>query len=115
MTLFERRLPILIFDFGNVVAFFDYTKACDALGRPLGLSGETLLEMARGRNFTAIVQQYERGAITAEVFSERVCALVDLDVSHEEFASAWSDIFWLNEPVADLVGFLKRQGYTLVL
>jgi epoxide hydrolase-like predicted phosphatase len=115
MTQFKRRLPILIFDFGNVVAFFDYRKACDALGQPLGLSGEALLEMARSRNFTAIVQQYERGAITAEVFSERVCALVDLSVSHEEFASAWSDIFWLNEPVAHLVGFLKRQGYTLVL
>src|SRR5205823_3917086 len=34
---------------------------------------------------------------------------------HDEFAAAWSDIFWLNEPVARLVASLKGRGYTLVL
>lgn len=115
MTQFKTRLPILIFDFGNVVAFFDYGKACEVLGQPIGISGEALLEMARSRNLTAVVQEYESGKITAEDFSKRVCALVDLDVSYEDFAAAWSDIFQLNEPIARLVAWLKRQGYTLVL
>ena len=29
----SRRTPALIFDFGNVVAHFDYRKACATLGR----------------------------------------------------------------------------------
>lgn len=115
MTQFGKQLPVLIFDFGNVVAFFDYRKACDVLGRPLGLSGEALLELARTRNFVSILQQYESGAITAEAFSALFCELVGLDMTHQEFAAAWSDIFWLNEPMARLVEFLKGEGYRLVL
>ncbi|SIO62067.1 putative hydrolase of the HAD superfamily [Singulisphaera sp. GP187] len=115
MTLFKKPHPVLIFDFGNVVAYFDYQKACDVLGRPFGLSGADLLERARTRNYVAILQQYERGALTAEEFSERFCTLVGLDLSHQEFAAAWSDIFWLNEPIARLVEYLKQQGYRLVL
>ena len=115
MTQLRKQHPVLIFDFGNVVAFFDYRKACDLLGRPLGLSGEALLELARARNFVAILQQYERGAITAEAFSESFCRLVGLELPHHEFAAAWSDIFWLNEPMARLVEFLKQEGYRLIL
>ncbi|WP_406696070.1 HAD family phosphatase [Singulisphaera sp. Ch08] len=115
MTQLRKPRPVLIFDFGNVVAYFDYRKACDVLGRPLGLSGEALLELARSRNFVAILQEYESGAITPERFSERFCKLVGLELPHQEFAAAWSDIFWLNEPMAQLVEFLKQQGYRLVL
>lgn len=115
MTQLTKPRPVLIFDFGNVIAFFDYQRACDQLGRPLGLSGEALLELARARNFVAILQRYERGAITAEAFSKSFCQLVGLDLPHHEFAAAWSDIFWLNEPMAQLVAFLKRAGYRLIL
>src|SRR5689334_18000606 len=33
------KRPAIIFDFGNVLAFFDYGRAGDILGRPLGLQG----------------------------------------------------------------------------
>ncbi len=107
------RRPALIFDFGNVVAFFDYRKACEHLGRRLGITGEAFLERVRGLGFSSLVQEYERGRLTAEQFSTAVGALVGLDLTHDEFAAAWSDIFWLNEPVARLVERLKGLGYTL--
>lgn len=110
----ERR-PVLIFDFGNVVAFFDYTRACESLGPKVGLTGEAFLRLVRERGLTPLLQAYERGAIPSEQFSKSVCALAGLDVPYDEFAKAWSDIFWLNEPVADLVRALKADGYTLVL
>lgn len=110
-----RRRPALIFDFGNVVAFFDYQKACDALGEPLGLSGAELLATARSRDLTRIVQEYEIGRLTSLEFSKHACALMDLETPYEEFAAAWSDIFELNDPVARLVAYLKGQGFTLVL
>lgn len=111
----KKRTPALIFDFGNVLAYFDYRKACEALGRPLGMSGEVFLERARGLGFSPLVQQYESGKMKAEEFSRSVCTLVGLEIAHDEFATAWSDIFWLNEPIADLLADLKRRGYTLVL
>jgi putative hydrolase of the HAD superfamily len=110
-----RRTPILIFDFGNVLAFFDYRKAAEHLGRPLGLSGETFLERVNGLGFSSLVARYESGQMTAEAFSAAVCELVGLRMTHDEFARAWSDVFWLNEPVALLVGHLKDRGYTLLL
>src|SRR5206468_3536429 len=107
--------PALIFDFGNVVAHFDYQKACEALGRSLGLSGAAFLERVRGLGFAPLVQQYESGRITAEEFSRAVCALVGLEIAHDAFAAAWADIFWPNEPIARVIADLKHRGYTLVL
>jgi len=111
----RKRSPALIFDFGNVVAHFDYRVACARLGRPLGSSGEELLEQVRGLGFSPLVQEYERGRMSSEAFSRGFCALVGLEVTHDEFARAWVDIFRLNEPIAGVVADLKRRGYTLVL
>jgi epoxide hydrolase-like predicted phosphatase len=111
----RKRTPALIFDFGNVVAHFDYRKACETLGRPLGLDGEAFLERARGLGLSPLIRQYESGKITAEAFSRSVSELVGLEIGHDAFAAAWADIFWPNEPVARVVADLKRRGYTLVL
>jgi putative hydrolase of the HAD superfamily len=111
----RKRIPALIFDFGNVVAHFDYRQACTTLGRPLGISGEAFLERVRGLGFSPLVKDYESGRMTAEEFSSKVCGLAGLEIAHDEFAQAWADIFQLNEPVAGVIVALKRSGYTLVL
>lgn len=111
----NTRRPVLIFDFGNVLAFFDYTRACDRLGPRVGLSGADFLLRLRERGLTPLLQDYERGSISSLEFSESVSALAGLDIPHHEFATAWADIFGLNEPVAALVRELRSQGYTLVL
>ncbi|MDB5349014.1 MAG: haloacid dehalogenase superfamily protein subfamily variant 3 with third motif having or [Planctomycetota bacterium] len=107
--------PALIFDFGNVFAFFDYTRMGTTLGKSLGLSGEQFLDRIRQAGFTPLLQAYESGKMPAEEFGQAVCALVGLELSHDEFASAWRDIFWLNEPVVKLIADLRASGYTLVL
>ena len=109
------RLPALIFDFGNVLAFFDYTRIGTILGRNVGLSGDEFLEKARAVGFTPLLQRYESGLMSSEEFGRAVCGLLDFELPHSEFAAAWRDIFWLNQPVADLVADLKERGYTLIL
>jgi len=109
------RPQALIFDFGNVVAHFDYGKACAVLGSRLGLSGEAFRERVEAAGLVPLAHRYECGKLTAEAFSEAMCGGVGLKITHAEFASAWSDIFWLNEPVARLVASLKANGYVLVL
>src|SRR5262245_32410002 len=100
------RRPALIFDFGNVVAHFDYRRACAHYGSRLGISGEAFLERVRGQGFSELVKRYESGGMDSEAFSKGVCALAGLEIPHEEFAAAWTEIFWLNEPVAELIGWL---------
>lgn len=109
------KRPALIFDFGNVLVFFDYGRVGEKLGKPLGLRGGEFIDKARARGFTPLHIQYESGKLTSEEFSRAVCDLMGLDLTHREFAAAWEDMFWLNEPVAALVAGLKRLGYTLVL
>lgn len=107
--------PALIFDFGNVLAHFDYRRACECFGSRLGISGDAFLERVRGLGFSDLVQRYERGALSSPEFGETVCGLVGLSIPYDEFVAGWSDIFWLNEPVAQLVARLKALDFTLVL
>src|SRR5262245_32291465 len=109
------KRPAIIFDFGNVLAYFDYDRVGETLGKPLGLAGRAFVDEARARGFTPLHIQYESGKLTSEEFSRAFCELMGLDVSHSEFAAAWEDIFWLNEPVAALAAQLKALGHTLVL
>src|SRR6185437_14491632 len=64
----------LIFDFGNVVAHFDFTRSCERLGRPLGLDGAEVLAMARAAGFVDVLKTYESGRMTSEEFHRRVAA-----------------------------------------
>jgi len=109
------RRPALIFDFGNVVAHFDYGKAAAELGARLGISGEELLDRIRRLGFSEILKSYESGQISGEAFSQRVSKLIGLEISHEEFQVAWADIFSANDSLTPVLASLKAQGYTLVL
>jgi FMN phosphatase YigB (HAD superfamily) len=107
--------PALIFDFGNVIAFFDYTRACDVLGKTLGLSGIEFLEQLRARGLTPLLEAYEHGRVATLDFSRSFCKLAGLDITHDEFVRHWGNIFSLNEPIARLAVDLKRLGYTVLL
>ncbi|GAC1473202.1 MAG: HAD family phosphatase [Isosphaeraceae bacterium] len=110
-----NRRPVLVFDFGNVVAFFDYTRATARLGESVGLSGEALLSQLREGGLNRLLAEYERGDLSSREFSSQFRVMCGLPISHEEFVDAWSDIFSLNTAVAEIVVSLRKQGYTLVL
>jgi putative hydrolase of the HAD superfamily len=109
------KRPALIFDFGNVIAHFDYRKAASKLGSKLGISGEDLLKKLRPLGFSDLLKKYESGKIPAEQFTKGVSDLIGLEVTHDEFVVAWADIFTANESIVPLISKLKNSGYTLVL
>jgi putative hydrolase of the HAD superfamily len=109
------RQPVLIFDFGNVVSFFDYLRACERFGRALGLTGAALRERLQERGFAELHDRFERGEIDPEAFAASVMALAGLELAYDEFVRGWEDIFWLNEPVARLIEALDARGYSLLL
>ncbi len=109
------RLPALIFDFGNVVAFFDYLKACNRLGARVGLPGDEVRRRVLELGFTQWLARFETGEVTSSDFAELITAPFGLSLSDHEFARDWEDIFWLNEPVSRLIVALHAAGYTLIL
>ena len=111
----SNRRPALIFDFGNVIAFIDYTRGIEALATRLGLTGPQFLERVATAGLAALAGRYESGAISTDEFSRSARAMIGADIEHDEFAALWADIFSLNEPVAALARELKGRGYTLLV
>jgi HAD superfamily hydrolase (TIGR01509 family) len=109
------REPALIFDFGNVVGFFDYLRACERLGPKLGLTAEAFRRLIVERGFVPLLGRFESGKIGPEEFAKELMVLTGLRLPYHEFVNAWQHIFWLNEPVARLIELLKSNGYTLLL
>jgi HAD superfamily hydrolase (TIGR01509 family) len=109
------REPALIFDFGNVVCFFDFLKVWDRLGAGIGLSGPMFRERIEERGYARLLNQFESGHITPEIFAKSLCALGEVAISYQAFVDAWQDIFELNEPVAALIKTLKANDYPVLL
>ena len=109
------RVPALIFDFGNVIAFFDYLHFCNHLGARLGRSGKDVQAQLLEHGFAELHASFEAGDLTPDAFAERVTGELGFSLPLEEFARDWNDIFWLNEPVSRLIARLKSGGYTLIL
>ena len=109
------REPVLIFDFGNVIAFFDYLRAWERFGRRLGRTGAELGALLQQRGLVELHRRFESGQIAPEAFAESLMAMGQFELPYAEFVAIWQDIFQLNEPVARLVASLKSSGYPLLV
>jgi putative hydrolase of the HAD superfamily len=109
------REPALIFDFGNIVGFFDYLRACERFAVPLGMTGTDFRDMLVERGFSRWSSEFESGRIGPEEFADRMMAMSGVRLPYDGFVRAWEDIFWPNESVARLIRLLKAQGYPLYL
>ncbi len=107
--------PALIFDFGNVVAFFDYGKTWSRFAARLGKGADVVRQQVLDHGFARILSELERGHIAPPVFAERLTSACGLSLPYDEFVRDWENIFWLNEPVARLIAQLKSQGSRLLL
>ncbi len=109
------RLPALIFDFGNVIGFFDHMKVYEKFAPRLGMDGTQLAGVLVKRGFIDLLVEFECGRIGPRAFAKQTMAMSGLQVPYDEFVQAWNDIFWLNESLAGLIPWFKSRGYTLVL
>ena len=109
------RQPVLIFDFGNVIGFFDYTKIYERFTPILGIGLDELRRRLHEGGFAQLQIQFESGQIAPTDFADHMMAQLGLKIPYDEFVRAWEDIFWLNEPLERLIVALKASGYTLIL
>ena len=106
-------MPIrtVIFDFGNVIAFFDHGRAVARLATHTDMPAVELALVLYG---STIEDAYERGAIGTAEYVREGKLNGRLKCTDEEFVAAFADIFWRNDEVCDLVPRLKPK-YRLVL
>lgn len=103
-----------LFDFGNVIGFFDHLRACRRLAEMsrIRLDQHGVYEQIFRSGIEA---QYDRGELSTDTFLETLRTVLDLGATPEEIGEAWSDIFWPNEAVTQLIPTLHAAAYRLLL
>ena len=106
-------MPIrtVIFDFGNVIAFFDHGRA---VARLAGYTDMDPVELALVLYGSPIEDAYERGSIDTDEYVREATLNGRLTCSKPQFVAAFTDIFWRNDEVCDLIPRLKPK-YRVVL
>lgn len=102
----------ILFDFGNVVAFFDHERAVRRLLAHTDRTAEQLWQLVYEDDLAV---RYECGTVTTDELFAVARDKGGLRCSRAEFVDAFCDIFWPNPPMADLIPRLKGAGYRLVL
>jgi len=104
-------IKAIIFDFGNVIGYFDYRRTTRRLAHETGLPEDFWLKHV----FAADLEdEYESGRITSADFLQRVRTAVALQLPDALLGEAYADIFTPNAEVCALVPQLKGR-YRLLL
>lgn len=105
-------IKTILFDFGNVLAYFDHERALQRLLPHTDQPAEQFRQLMYIDNLAV---RYECGQATTDEVFAAACKLGGLRCDQSFFVDAFCDIFWPNPPMADLIPRLKRNGYRLVL
>lgn len=99
-----------LFDIGNVIIHFDFSKAARRLAPFCTVGPETALERV-----ASLTDPLERGELSVEEFVSEASKRIGFSGSSTQFLEAFEDIFELNQPVVDWIGVLEERGYPLHL
>ena len=94
-----------LFDIGNVLVRFDFSKAYAALAPQSGVRAEGDL-FAR---IDEVKLRYEDGQLARPDFLQQVFAFLEFRGTEADFIRAWQSIFTANEPMVQLVDALASR------
>lgn len=101
------RPDAFLFDIGNVILGFDFSKAARRIAPECGVEERAILPLVG-----PITPRLERGEITVDEFFADAAALVGYRGTRAAFVEAFEDIFELN---AAMVAFIDRIRDTAAL
>jgi putative hydrolase of the HAD superfamily len=104
-------IKTIVFDFGNVVGFFDPRLLFNRLAPHTDLAAEALRAGFYAAN---LEEEYESGRLDTPEFLRRLLAVWQLRCDATFLAAAWADIFTPNPDVCALLPLLKPR-YRLLL
>ena len=99
-------IQTIVFDFGNVIGFFDHGRALERLREHSALTLEGMRAFLYGGR---LEDDYESNRISSEEFLRLVREGCRLRCSEEVLAAAYGDIFSPNPDVCDLLPRLKPR------
>jgi len=104
-------IKAIIFDFGNVIGFFDHRRATQRLAAESGVPEDLLF-----RQFldAELEDAYEAGRLRTPDFLAHLCKVCGLTTPHARLGDLYADIFWPNPEVCDLLPQLRGR-YRLLL
>ncbi len=94
-----------LFDIGNVIVRFDFTRALRAVASLSDVPDEAAVL----QRIDAVKLIYEDGRMSREAFLREAFALLKYRGTREQFIAAWQDIFWANEPMHALIRSLHGR------
>jgi putative hydrolase of the HAD superfamily len=104
----------LIFDMGNVLAFFDHDRACRQIAA-LGRAGTTEASVFDLLFHQPLERQYDTGEISTAEFIAALRAAFGITAPDDAVAHAWADIFEPNAELAAQLPALKTRAASLAL
>ena len=104
-------MKTIIFDFGNVVGFFDHGRT---LGKVKPHSPMTKEAMFAAVYESPLEDQVERGKLAVPAFLQQVRELWQVDCHAEFLTEAIQDIFWPNPEVCELIPKLAKNHRILL-
>ena len=107
-----KKFSAIVFDLGNVLIPFDYSKAINKLSKIEKGLGDRFIEFYTSNyNFH---RDFERGKISETEFIKKMLAVVDHKIDADTFCKHYADIFTTNGDVISLLPPLKKN-YNLFL
>lgn len=113
MSIASSPIRAFLFDFGNVIAFFDHMKACDRLvqmGSALDAQGIYDFVFA-----SSLEEEICTGRMAGSDFLKILKSKLGITATTAEIEEALCDIFWPNPDVIEVIPQLKQRGHRIVL
>lgn len=112
MTKSKNKFSVIVFDLGNVLIPFDYTKPIQHFNNLKPGLGDRFSELYK-ENYH-IHRGFEKGSLTRAQYLSTMIDWLENMITQDEFSKVFSDIFTLNEDVIALLPKLKKN-YKLCL
>ena len=106
------KYSVIVFDLGNVLLPFDYTKPLNHFNKIKPGLGDKFAQ--HYRDHYNVHRDFEKGAISEEKYLAVMIEWLENKVTADEFRRIISDIFTLNYNVIQLIPELKKK-YKVVL
>jgi HAD superfamily hydrolase (TIGR01509 family) len=105
-------IETIIFDLGGVIVPFDFRRSYAALE---GRSPYRAEEIPKRIATTDLVTRFETGRIEPEDFVRQLTALLEVELTYEEFRELWSCIFLPHTLIPESLLAALRARYRLLL
>jgi epoxide hydrolase-like predicted phosphatase len=110
--LTPRKYSVVVFDLGNVLIPFDYSIIINRLNKIESGLGDKFYNLYK-ENYH-VHREFESWKISTDDFIKIMLEWLDHKINREEFCELYSNIFAVNEDVAELLPEIKKK-YKLVL